>query len=74
MNGILLRTCRSFMKYAFKILTLLLAVSVIAFALVDMSPIDPVQQYILGLGTAVSPEQRAEIEDYWGVNEPPVVR
>ena len=28
----------------------------------------------MGLGTAVSPEQRAEIENYWGVNEPPVER
>ena len=64
----------SCIRYGLKILSLLLAVSVIAFALVDMSPIDPVQQYILSLGTAVSPEQRAEIEDYWGVNEEPVER
>ena len=60
--------------YGIKIISLLLAVSIIAFALVSASPIDPVQQYILGLGTAISPEQRAEIEDYWGVNEPPVER
>ncbi len=57
-----------------KILSLLLAVSIIAFALVCASPIDPVQQYILGLGTAVSPERRAAIEEYWGVNQPPVER
>ena len=55
-------------------LTLLLAVSLISFMLVSASPIDPVQQYILGLGTAVSSEQRAEIEEYWGVNEPPTER
>ena len=74
MKGTILRLTRTFAVNCFKIISLLLAVSVIAFALVDMSPIDPVQQYILSLGTAVSPEQRAEIEDYWGVNEPPVHR
>ena len=74
MKGTGMRLFRSFLTYGLKIISLLLAVSVIAFALVNLSPIDPVQQYILGLGTAVSPEQRAEIEDYWGVNEPPVER
>ena len=74
MNITLRRLCRVLIKYGFRILTLLLAVSIIAFALVSFSPIDPVQQYILGLGTAISPEQRAEIEDYWGVDDPPVQR
>ena len=74
MKGTAVRMCRTFLVNCIKILSLLLAVSVIAFALVDMSPIDPVQQYILSLGTAVSPEQRAELEDYWGVNEPPAER
>ena len=61
-------------RYVLKVISLLLAVSIIAFALVCASPIDPVQQYILGLGTAVSPERRAAIEEYWGVNDPPVER
>ena len=74
MKGTFRRLGRTFLSYSVKIITLLLAVSVIAFVLVSFSPIDPVQQYILGLGTAVSPEQRAEIEEYWGVNEPPVER
>lgn len=69
-----MRLTRIFITYGVKIITLLLAVSIITFVLVSASPIDPVQQYILGLGTAVSPEQRAEMEDYWGVNEPPVER
>lgn len=68
------RLTRIFFTYGLKMISLLLAVSMIAFILVSVSPIDPVQQYILGLGTAVSPEQRMEIEDYWGVNEPPVER
>lgn len=58
-------------RYAVRMLTLLFAVSVIAFTLVKLSPVDPVQQYIVSNGT-VSPEQRIELEAYWGVNEPPV--
>ena len=57
-----------------KIITLLLAVSIVSFTLVSISPIDPVQQYLLGLGTAVSPEKRVELEQYWGVDKPPVER
>ena len=74
MNGTIKRLGRSSLTQCVKILSLLLAVSIIAFVLVSVSPIDPVQQYILGLGTAISPEQRIEIEEYWGVNEPPVQR
>lgn len=58
---------------AAKTLLLLLAVSVIAFALVSLSPVDPVQQYVLGAG-GVSAEQRQQLEEYWGVNAPPVER
>ena len=74
MEGTVNRLVRIFVINSVKIISLLFAVSVISFVLVSESPVDPVQQYILGLGTAVSPEQRAEIEDYWGVNEPPVER
>ena len=74
MSGTLKRVIRIFFTYSIKIISLLLAVSIISFVLVSASPVDPVQQYILGLGTAVSPKQRAEIEDYWGVNEPPIER
>lgn len=67
------RVAKLFVKSTLKMLLLLFAVSVIAFALVSMSPVDPVQQYILGAG-GVSPEQRLELEEYWGVNDPPVER
>ena len=63
-----------FVKNAMKVISLLMAVSIIAFALICASPVDPVSQYIMSLGTAVSVEQRAELEVYWGVNEPPVER
>lgn len=74
MKGTFKRLLRSLLTNGIKILSLMLAVSVIAFALVCLSPVDPVQQYILGLGTSVSPERRAAIEEYWGVNDPPVER
>lgn len=60
-------------KYAIRAVTLLLAVSIVAFALVSLSPVDPVQQYLLGAGS-VTDEQRAAITEYWGLNEPPVQR
>ena len=73
MKGTPARLGRIFLRYGVKIISLLLAVSIIAFTLVSLSPVDPVQQYILGVG-AVSAEQRADIEEYWGVNDPPVQR
>ena len=63
-----------FCKKSIKIISLLFAVSIIAFVLVCASPVDPVDQYILGLGQAVSAEQRLEIEQYWGTDEPLVDR
>lgn len=74
MREIIVRLAHIFIKNTVKIVTLLFAVSIISFTLVNISPIDPVQQYLLGLGTAVSQEKRAEIEAYWGVDRPPVER
>ena len=74
MESIFGRLTRIFMRYSVKIISLLLAVSILAFILVDASPIDPVQQYILSLGAAVSPEQQAQIAAYWGADTPPLER
>lgn len=74
MKDRLKRLCPIFVLNGAKILSLLFVVSIISFALISASPVDPVQQYILGLDTAVSPEQRAQIEAYWGIDEPPVQR
>ncbi len=68
------RLTRIFVTYGIKMIFLLLAVSIISFTLVSISPVDPVQQYILNIGSAVSPQQRAEIEEYWGIGEPPAER
>lgn len=74
MKDTIVRLLRILVKNSIKIITLLLAVSMVSFALVSISPIDPVQQYLLGLGTAVSTEKRAELEQYWGADKPPVER
>lgn len=74
MKGTIKRIVCIFATNIVKIISLLFAVSIISFTLVSASPIDPVQQYILGMKTAISAEQQAKIEDYWGVNEPPVER
>lgn len=56
-----------------RLITLLVAVCIIAFFLISISPIDPVQSYV-GAGVAVSPEQRANIESFWGVDQSPIER
>lgn len=54
---------------------LLFAVSIVTFALVSISPIDPLQANVgqAALGS-MSAEQIEKLETYWGVNEPPVQR
>lgn len=74
MKHMLIRLSRIFLKNCVKMLALLLAVSILAFVLVSASPVDPVQQYVLGLGSAISAEQRAQIEAYWGADVPPAER
>lgn len=73
MKATLLRMGGILLRQGAKMLLLLLTVSIIAFVLVSNSPVDPVQQYILAAG-GVSAEQRAELEEYWGVSDPPVQR
>lgn len=55
---------------ALKLASLLLAVSILSFTLISISPIDPVQSYIGADMTRVSPEQRENIATYWGLDEP----
>ena len=56
-------------------LLLLLCVSMVAFFLVSISPIDPLQANVgqSALG-AMSQEQIEKLELYWGINTPPVER
>ncbi len=57
-----------------RLCTLLLALSIVSFCLISLSPIDPVQAYIGADAMRVSPEQRQEIAAYWGLDDPPVMR
>lgn len=70
-NFLIRKTGRKFIR----MLLLLLTVSIVTFTLVSMSPIDPLQANVgqAALG-AMSQEQKAKLEEYWGVNVPPVRR
>ena len=67
------RIVKSTGRYAIRFVTLLIAISIISFILVSLSPVDPVQQYV-GAVPNVSEEQREKIAEYWGLNDPPVER
>ncbi|CAM4466060.1 peptide/nickel transport system permease protein [Paenibacillus endophyticus] len=57
-------------KKIIRLFLLLATVSMITFALVAMSPIDPVQSYIGADVMRVGAEQREEIAAYWGLDKP----
>jgi len=57
-----------------RIITLLMALCLISFLLVNYSPIDPVQSYVGADMMLVGPEQREKIAEYWGLNKPPMER
>ncbi|WP_303728422.1 ABC transporter permease [Denitrobacterium detoxificans] len=56
-----------------RLMTLLLAVSVVSFALANAAPIDPVEAYA-GSENHLSQEQLDAIAAHWGFNDPPVER
>ena len=62
-------------KKLLRMVPLLLGVSLAAFLLMSASPLDPLQTNVgqAALGT-MSQEQIAQLEDYWGVNDPPLER
>lgn len=60
-------------KNLIRLITLLVAVCAIAFMLISLSPVDPVRSYV-GAGAAISPEQRENIVEYWGLNDSPPER
>ncbi len=57
-----------------RLILLLAAVSVLSFALVSLSPIDPVNAYVGADVLRVGPEQRALIAQRWELNDPPTTR
>ena len=56
-----------------RMISLLIAVSIIAFILVTSSPIDPLTSYV-GTESTLSKEAKDEIAEHWGLNDPPVER
>ncbi|MBS4008599.1 MAG: ABC transporter permease [Clostridium sp.] len=54
----------------FRLLTLLVAVSLLSFLLLSLSPIDPVRAYVGADMLKVGPEQWANIAAYWGLDRP----
>lgn len=68
------RILKFFLKKSILLATFLVAISLISFTLMDLSPIDPVQAYVGADMTRVSQEQREKIAEHWGLNEPPVKR
>jgi peptide/nickel transport system permease protein len=57
-----------------RLAALLLAISIISFALVNASPIDPIQAYVGADMMRVGPEQRQLITEYWGLDQSPLQR
>ena len=66
-------TAKYILKTTAKALSLIIALSIITFALVEISPIDPVKAFI-GAEHSVSPEQMALIREKWGLNDPAPIR
>lgn len=58
-------------KNVLKFVLLMLAVSLVSFALVSLSPIDPVQANVgQAAYVSMSPEKRAQLAEYWGAGVP----
>ncbi|MGY1717504.1 ABC transporter permease [Blastococcus sp. SYSU DS0552] len=53
-----------------RLVLLLAAVAVASFTLMVHSPVDPVNAYVGGDVAAIGPEQRAQIAERWGLDEP----
>ena len=56
-----------------RMVTLLIAISIVSFLLVTKAPIDPLTAYI-GENSTISEEAKEEISEYWGLGQPPLER
>ena len=61
------------LKKLFKLATLLVALCIVTFVLLEKSPLDPIQAYV-GADLTVSQEQRDNIAEHWGLDKPPLER
>ena len=58
-------------KKFIRLITLLVALCIVTFVLMELSPIDPVTAYV-GASSKVSAAQRELIAEHWGLNQPPI--
>ncbi len=65
---------KSTLYKSIRLLSLLIALCFLSFALVSQSPIDPVQAYVGADMMKVSSEQRERIAEHWGLDKPPMER
>jgi len=56
------------------LLSILVTVVIITFLLVEFSPIDPIQSYIGDAAITITPEQRKNIAESWGLHQAPIKR
>lgn len=56
-------------KKLVRLILLLIAVSILTFCLMELSPVDSAQAYIGGNAMKLSSEKREQIEEQWGLNE-----
>ncbi|WP_339134359.1 MAG: ABC transporter permease [Candidatus Electrothrix sp. GW3-4] len=61
-------------KKLIQLVLILPAVAILSFALLQFSPIDPVQAYIGADMLQMSQEQRQQIAERWGLDQPPLIR
>lgn len=71
----ILRNVLYISKKLFRLVLLIFCASLVTFILVTISPVDPLEANVgqAALGS-MSTEQIEKLEEYWGVNTPPVTR
>ncbi len=71
---LLTRAVRGLAGRLVRLVLLLVAVATASFALMVHSPVDPVDAYVGSDIAAIGPEQRAQIAERWGLDDPPLER
>ncbi len=64
---------KKIIRSALRMLTLLIAISILSFLMMAKSPVDPLTAYI-GTNSTISEDAKEEIAEYWGLNDPPLER
>ena len=60
---------KKIIRSALRMLTLLIAISILSFLMMAKSPVDPLTAYI-GTNSTISEDAKEEIAEYWGLNDP----